>query len=106
MQHATQQALVAQQDGLQVGQMRKAMGLADEVEVDKGPQPYGGKVYPGMPVRPRGLGTPRGDRLSGEVYRSAQTGAETPYGDGRQWGRFLTQKTHYTVYQGLIKPDE
>ena len=29
------------------------------------------QVHGGMPVRPRGLGTPRRDMLAGEVYRSS-----------------------------------
>merc|ERR1712070_1138596 len=77
------------------GRVRRALGSGEEVEEQTGPLPYGGKVYPGMPVRPRGLGTPRGDQLSGEIYRSAQMGTETPYGDGLQWGKFVTQKKHY-----------
>jgi CUB/sushi domain-containing protein len=95
-----------QQMGVTGSAVKHALALAEEEEVDKGPLPYGGKVYPGMPVRPRGLGTPRGDRLNGEVYRSAQTGAETPYGEGRQWGRYLTQKTHFVERKKFIKADD
>lgn len=101
-------AAAVQGDGInfEAGRIKQALGIQDGEEVDQGPIPYGGKVYPGMPVRPRGMGTPRGDRLSGEIYRSAQTGEETPYGDGRQWGRFATQKKHYQEHEDLIKPDE
>ncbi|CAE7255114.1 unnamed protein product [Symbiodinium microadriaticum] len=56
---------------------------------------YQGKVHAGMPVRPRGLGTPRRDMLAGEVYRSSLDAPMTLTKDGLPWGRFHSTKPHY-----------
>ncbi|CAE7508012.1 unnamed protein product, partial [Symbiodinium pilosum] len=58
-------------------------------------QAYQGKVYSGMAVRPRGLGTPRRDMLAGEIYRSSLDAPTTLTKDGLAWGRFLSTKAHY-----------
>ena len=56
---------------------------------------YQGKVHAGMPVRPRGLGTPRRDMLVGEVHRSSLDASTTLTKDGLPWGRFHSTKPHY-----------
>eukprot|EP00434_Breviolum_minutum_P011982 symbB.v1.2.010566.t1/scaffold691.1/size191848/7 len=70
------------------------MALAAE-EPPPAPEPYDGEVYRGMPVRPRGLGTPRRDMLAGEVYRSSLDAPLSEMGDGLQWGRFSKAKPHF-----------
>eukprot|EP00746_Dinoflagellata_sp_MGD_P001507 gnl/MRDRNA2_/MRDRNA2_102842_c0_seq1.p1 gnl/MRDRNA2_/MRDRNA2_102842_c0~~gnl/MRDRNA2_/MRDRNA2_102842_c0_seq1.p1 ORF type:complete len:846 (-),score=243.30 gnl/MRDRNA2_/MRDRNA2_102842_c0_seq1:24-2450(-) len=74
---------------------RRAMWQADEEEEqrEKGPIPYGGKVYPGMNVRPRGMGTPRRDLIGAEMMRTAYL-AEAK--DGVTcWGRIAYTKSHF-----------
>jgi len=68
---------------------------SSEKDQEQGPQPYQGKVYGGMAVRPRGLGTPRKQRLPGEVFRAAMQGDAGKHGDGYQWGKFVHQKQHW-----------
>lgn len=66
------------------------------VEVTLPPEPYEGEeVYRGMPVMPRGLGTPRRNMLAGEVYRSSLDAPLSEMGDGLQWGRFSKAKPHF-----------
>ena len=64
-------------------------------EANKGPVMYNGKVYEGMKVRPRGLGTPRRDQYSGEVYRSSLLAEQRPEGNAVAWGKYATQRFHY-----------
>lgn len=53
------------------------------------PLPYGGKVYAGMPVRPRDARRTQGhDQLDEEVHRSALVAKEVRGGGALQWGRY------------------
>jgi len=68
--------------------------------------PYNGRRYPGMPVRPRGLGTPRGLQFDGEVYRTSQLADEVPGGGGVQWGRYAQQTTDWFKLKNAGKQEE
>eukprot|EP00933_Yihiella_yeosuensis_P012113 TRINITY_DN12020_c3_g1_i1.p1 TRINITY_DN12020_c3_g1~~TRINITY_DN12020_c3_g1_i1.p1 ORF type:complete len:1033 (-),score=245.74 TRINITY_DN12020_c3_g1_i1:107-3052(-) len=78
------------EDGLLQELFGEAVEEQDEAEA------YQGKVYPGMPVRPRGLGTPRHLQFAGEVYRSSLDAPEVRRGGGLPWGMFATSKPHWT----------
>ncbi|CAJ1402355.1 unnamed protein product [Effrenium voratum] len=76
-------------------------GEVGPAQEDQAPQPYGGEVFAGMPVIPRGLGTPRRDMLAGEVYRSSLDAPLADMGDGLQWGRFLQAKPHFRTAEEI-----
>eukprot|EP00913_Durusdinium_trenchii_P021194 g19910.t1 len=63
--------------------------------VEPPPEPYQGQVFAGMPVIPRGLGTPRREMLAGEVYRSSLDAPMVENENGLQWGHFSQAKPHY-----------
>lgn len=67
----------------------------DQEQQDQGPIPYGGKVYPGMKVRPRGMGTPRRDLVGAEMMRSAYLAEAKDGVTG--WGRVAYTKAHYNA---------
>jgi len=71
-----------------VADAQEAAAIADE------DLPYGGRVYKGMAVRPRGLGTPRGRQLDGEIFRSALVAPELP-GGKLPWGKMAVQQPYY-----------
>lgn len=54
---------------------------------------YGGKVYAGMSVRPRGMGTPRRDMIGAEMMRTAYLAK--PKDGVVGWGRIAYSKHHF-----------
>ncbi|CAK8989148.1 unnamed protein product [Durusdinium trenchii] len=84
---AAQAAVAAAQEVLEA--------QATPEEVEPPPEPYQGQVFAGMPVIPRGLGTPRREMLAGEVYRSSLDAPMVENENGLQWGHFSQAKPHY-----------
>lgn len=69
----------------------------EDQEKEEGPIPYYGKVYAGMKVRPRGMGTPRGLMVDGEMTRTALLAPQVEGGGGVQWGRYLQTRPHWDL---------
>merc|ERR1712113_844192 len=59
--------------------------------------PYGGKVYGGMPVRPRFKDIDMRSTFANEVYMSSLLAPRTAGNAGVQWGRYAVQQPHWKI---------